>query len=125
MLTYADVCRWEVLWLEPKQTFRRMLTYADVCWRMLTYADVCRWEVLWLEPKQMFRPTVRYASKVLSFPTDHPAYQSDVMRLATGTQFPCFTSTRVHIPTQTALPQPETTPEELSVLALLVQKHTY
>jgi hypothetical protein len=22
------------------QVYRRMLTYADVCWRMLTYADV-------------------------------------------------------------------------------------
>ena len=28
ILAYADVC-----W--------RMLTYAGVCWRMLTYADVC------------------------------------------------------------------------------------
>jgi hypothetical protein len=34
----ADVC-WRML------TYRRKLTYADVCWRMLTYADVC-WRML-------------------------------------------------------------------------------
>jgi hypothetical protein len=26
---------------KEKEKEKRMLTYADVCWRMLTYADVC------------------------------------------------------------------------------------
>ena len=38
--------------------------------------------MLWLEPKQKFRPTIRYASKMLTVPTDHPNYQSDMMRKA-------------------------------------------
>jgi len=41
------------------------------------------WQVLWVEPKQFFRPTIRYASKMLTFPSTHAAYQSDLMRKAT------------------------------------------
>ena len=40
MLTYADVCWWDM-----SRAKMVKLTYADV-WRMLTYADVCRLHVV-------------------------------------------------------------------------------
>jgi hypothetical protein len=70
-----------------------MLTYADACLRMLTYADVCR----------AAEGTVTYEEmrELLDVPW---SLLEDLQAkgLAAGAHFTCFTSTKVHILTQTA-----------------------
>jgi hypothetical protein len=97
MRTYAHVC-WRML------AYARMLTYAGVCW--LTYADVC-WQVdadlglLTLysvafgsgsSPASEPRLLAKTVCDSLSKP-----WAAAVMLTSPGTQFTCFTGTKVQI----------------------------
>jgi hypothetical protein len=79
MLPYADVCCRAAAAVDTAHMLRyadvccRMLTYADVCCRMLTYADV-------------------YCRAAAAVDTAHGA---EVAHRILGTQFTCFTGTKV------------------------------
>ena len=86
MLTYVDICvKLAGHVFSPVDTsvceITGMLTNADVCWRVLTYAEVC-WRML------------AYADYVWEI-ADFPRQANSVLWDLKGTQFTCFTSTKV------------------------------